>query len=252
MTSENNKILIRDGDLTCPLHLNSELEVVTVERGTLRVHIEGVTHMLSSNDAILILPYRLHSFEPSEDAVARVYMFPFSLSGELYETHKCNSFTTEPFKPCAAAFSYVENALPYYTESKDNSTMRSIFFVFISEFLKINKPLTSDYAPPGTARRITEYLYDNLTEALSPLSTADALGITIRALNEALNKYTGMTFAVFLRNLRIGKAMALLSKGDLNVTETAYACGFGSLRSFNRAFLAAMGCTPSEYRRRGG
>ena len=251
MTSNNNNILIREGDLTSPLHLNPELEVLTVERGTIRVQNECATHVLSSKDAILILPYRLHSFEPSEDAVARVYMFPFSLSGELYESYKCKSFTNEPFKPCAAALSYVESALKYYTEFKDNSTMRSIFFVFISEFLKKNKPLTADYAPPNTARRITEYLYDNLTEALTPLNTADALGITIRALNEALNQYTGMTFAAFLRNLRIGKAMDLLSKGDLNVTETAYACGFGSLRTFNRIFLATMGCTPSEYRRAG-
>ena len=41
----------------------------------------------------------------------------------------------------------------------------------------------------------------------------------------------------------------MLRLGDESVTEIAYAVGFGTLRTFNRAFIKQLGCSPSEYRR---
>ena len=250
MNNDTNYIMIRDGDLTCPLHINPELEIVLVEKGTIKVNNEELTEELNSGEAMLILPYRLHSFTPSQNTVARVYMFSFSLSGELYDTYKSKSFSKFSFIPSDEAQTYTDASLRYYLESNDPITLKSIFYVFISEFLKTNKPLSSDSTSPNIIRNITEYMYSNLAEPLTLTSVAADLHITRSSLNAVFNKYIGMTFASFLKNLRIEKATTLILKGDLNVTETAYACGFGSLRSFNRAFLARMHCTPSQYKKK--
>ena len=58
-----------------------------------------------------------------------------------------------------------------------------------------------------------------------------------------------MTFGKFLNNMRIEKAMTLLSASDKTVTEIAYECGFGSLRSFNRVFMAFAGKTPTAFKK---
>jgi transcriptional regulator GlxA family with amidase domain len=48
---------------------------------------------------------------------------------------------------------------------------------------------------------------------------------------------------------RIERAMALLRRGDLSVTEVCFAVGCGSLGSFSSRFTELVGMPPSTYRR---
>jgi AraC-like DNA-binding protein len=48
---------------------------------------------------------------------------------------------------------------------------------------------------------------------------------------------------------RIERAMALLRRGDLSVTEVCFAVGCGSLGSFSSRFTELVGVPPSTYRR---
>ena len=43
-------------------------------------------------------------------------------------------------------------------------------------------------------------------------------------------------------------ARKLLEKGDNNISDIAYACGFNTLSHFNKLFKKTYGMTPSEYR----
>jgi AraC-like DNA-binding protein len=48
---------------------------------------------------------------------------------------------------------------------------------------------------------------------------------------------------------RIERAMALLRRGDLSVTEVCFAVGCSSLGTFSTRFTELVGVPPSEYRR---
>jgi AraC-like DNA-binding protein len=48
---------------------------------------------------------------------------------------------------------------------------------------------------------------------------------------------------------RIERAMALLRRGDLNVTEVCFAVGCSSLGTFSSRFTELVGVPPSTYRR---
>jgi AraC-like DNA-binding protein len=48
---------------------------------------------------------------------------------------------------------------------------------------------------------------------------------------------------------RIERAMALLRRGDLNVTEVCFAVGCSSLGTFSSRFTDLVGMPPSTYRR---
>jgi AraC-like DNA-binding protein len=54
----------------------------------------------------------------------------------------------------------------------------------------------------------------------------------------------------YLMTRRIERAMALLRRGDLSVTEVCFAVGCGSLGSFSSRFTDRVGMPPSVYRRR--
>jgi AraC-like DNA-binding protein len=53
----------------------------------------------------------------------------------------------------------------------------------------------------------------------------------------------------YLMTRRIERAMALLRRGDLNVTEVCFAVGCSSLGTFSSRFTELVGTPPSSYRR---
>ena len=53
----------------------------------------------------------------------------------------------------------------------------------------------------------------------------------------------------YLMTRRIERAMALLRRGDLSVTEVCFAVGFSSLGTFSTRFTELVGVPPSVYRR---
>jgi AraC-like DNA-binding protein len=54
----------------------------------------------------------------------------------------------------------------------------------------------------------------------------------------------------YLMTRRIERAMALLRRGDLSVTEVCFAVGCSSLGTFSTRFRELVGVPPSTYRRR--
>ena len=56
----------------------------------------------------------------------------------------------------------------------------------------------------------------------------------------------------YLMTRRVERAMALLRRGDLSVTEVCFAVGCSSLGTFSTRFRELVGVPPSTYRREAG
>jgi transcriptional regulator GlxA family with amidase domain len=59
----------------------------------------------------------------------------------------------------------------------------------------------------------------------------------------------GVTYAKYLRNLRVEKAEQLLASMSLSVEEIARQVGYEAPEAFGRAFRKVVGVAPSQYRR---
>lgn len=59
---------------------------------------------------------------------------------------------------------------------------------------------------------------------------------------------TGKTFTVFMNEIRIGYACRMLQSSGMNISEIAYACGYGNISHFNRQFQKLAGQSPRAYR----
>jgi AraC-like DNA-binding protein len=85
---------------------------------------------------------------------------------------------------------------------------------------------------------------------LSATGVASRLGITPRYLRLLLEE-TGRSFSEHVLERRLEHAAALLRdprQHDQKVSAIAFACGFGDLSYFNRAFRRRYGETPSDLR----
>jgi len=97
-------------------------------------------------------------------------------------------------------------------------------------------------------RLITRHLSN---PALSPAFVAGLLRISARHLY-ALFEATGMSFSQTVTARRIGKSRRLLKEApERSISQIAFASGFESLATFYRAFQAAHGASPGDFRAQG-
>lgn len=67
-------------------------------------------------------------------------------------------------------------------------------------------------------------------------------------LHRKLTALTNQNATHFIRSIRLAKAKELLQKGDMNVSEVAFAVGFDDPKYFSRIFTREFGISPSHYR----
>jgi len=87
-------------------------------------------------------------------------------------------------------------------------------------------------------------------QELSREDVAAAIGTNRTYLTRSIKSATGKTFLEYITGLRICYAATLLTTTNEPLDIIVTMVGFRSKSSYYRAFAAAYGCTPSEYRKR--
>lgn len=72
-----------------------------------------------------------------------------------------------------------------------------------------------------------------------------------RQLSRKFKQQMGMTVTAYINEVRLNHARELLLRTDEKITKIALKAGFNDISYFNRAFAAAVGMTPREYRSQG-
>ena len=96
---------------------------------------------------------------------------------------------------------------------------------------------------------VIKYISENLENDISMSGLAEALGYEYHYLSGLFNQCFSVNFKRFLNLYKVEKACALLGEEDCNIMSVYSACGFESMRNFNRVFKEITGYTPSEYKR---
>lgn len=73
------------------------------------------------------------------------------------------------------------------------------------------------------------------------------VGISRIQLYRKLKGLTGQTVHEFIKKVRLKRAVQLLEKRKMKITEIAYSVGFSDLNYFSRCFRKEFGVAPSEY-----
>jgi AraC-like DNA-binding protein len=94
------------------------------------------------------------------------------------------------------------------------------------------------------------YMEERYAEPLRIAQIAEVVYLSPDRFTKIFFQAAGQTPRVYLRYLRIECAKALLAGTALGMAEIAGRSGFGESAYFTRAFRAATGMTPSEFRRR--
>lgn len=241
---------LRENDLRCMVHINPEAELLAVESGNVSVILSGQAYTVGSGEAMLIFPYQLHGFSHKNAVKAKVYMFSQTVVEFFCKEYSSGLFEKQTFRMDPALFSYLEYALMHLDAPYADLTVKSMFYACSSAFLEQNTPCACMGKTDFSVQRVAEYVLSHLSENLTLQQTARHFGMNKHVLSRAFTDMIGVRFTDFVNNVRIEKSKTLLVGSKDTVIEIAFACGFGSVRSFNRLFSASVGCTPTDYRKR--
>ena len=98
-------------------------------------------------------------------------------------------------------------------------------------------------------RRVRDRINREYAQPLDVDSLARGIGMSSGHLSRQFKLAFGESPYSYLMTRRIERAMALLRRGDLSVTEVCFTVGCASLGTFSTRFSELVGMSPSVYRR---
>jgi len=98
-------------------------------------------------------------------------------------------------------------------------------------------------------RRVRDRIDREYAQPLDVEALARGAHMSAGHLSREFRQAYGESPYAYLMTRRIERAMALLRRGDLSVTEVCFAVGCSSLGTFSTRFTELVGMPPSTYRR---
>ena len=246
------------------IHLHRQLELIYVLSGSTTVTVEGQDFPLLPGQGVLVFPNQMHGLkhvEPGQNLLC------------IFEPDFCHSFrhffqNKKPVRNDFIASSLSKHssiALQGLRElaaamEKDRPTPSDIQ-VYVEGYLTLLLadllPLLSLQERKNTTdleleQRLLLYLDAHYTEELSLESLSKEFGVSRFVLSRIFTEKFHTTFPDYVNSRRLDYARDLLLSSELSVTQIALDAGFGSSRSFFRAFQDTFHTTPGTYRRQKG
>ncbi len=246
---------------TYGVHLHRQLELLYIINGPTLVTIDDHDVSLQPGEGVLIFPNQMHGLKnitPGQNLLC------------IFEPDFCHSFrhffqNKKPARNDFTASSLSEHshialqgleALAAACE-KDRPTPSDVQ-VYAEGYLTL---LLADLLPslPLQTRKSTDdleleqrlllYLDAHYTEELSLESLSKEFGVSRFVLSRIFTEKFHTSFPDYVNSRRLDYARDLLLSTELSVTQIALDAGFGSSRSFFRAFQDSFHTTPGAYRR---
>ena len=98
-------------------------------------------------------------------------------------------------------------------------------------------------------RNMTSFIHEHFNSKIGLEDIAEAGQVSKSTCIRLFHKYTGKSPVDFLNNYRLQMSAEKLVTTSEQITEIAYACGFGQPSYFNRLFLKEYNMTPNQYRK---
>jgi transcriptional regulator GlxA family with amidase domain len=98
-------------------------------------------------------------------------------------------------------------------------------------------------------RRVRDRMDREYAQPLDVDALARGVNMSAGHLSREFRRAYGESPYSYLMTRRIERAMALLQRGDLSVTDVCFAVGCSSLGTFSTRFTELVGVSPSTYRR---
>ncbi len=240
--------------LTFSDNMHESVEIVYILTGKTQLTIDGKSYTLVPGDAAIIFPHQVHSFVdmPRCNAYITVFLADYLKNFGVLEDSavpECaviDGKTTNIEKYFQQCIRLIRNRKKYLNQQL--GAYVTLMLAEILEKLQYSEKKPSRYRI-DVAADVFHYCNSNFLEDISLEKMEKDLNISKSQITRFFREKMNTTLKSYVNGLRLNEAKRLLKTTDKNITDIAIEAGFNTIRSFNRAFFAEMGETPTEYRK---
>lgn len=252
------------------LHWHEFYELTYVLSGQGTNTVNGVPHVLKPGHLFLLTPADFHDIAPLAGTTLELYNLIFSqamLSDEMVKLlffQDCGRYAHfDDEKSFASVLFRFDSIL---SEQNDFASARHIAVqcelnrLLVEWHRHRNKSISQDEVSesektvqlspmppshPGIQKSLI-YIQHHFRHPLTLEEAAQQAHLSPNYFSEQFRKSTGISFQLYLQQLRLQFAHALLRTSALPVTEVSLISGFNTLTHFERVFRSRYGMTPRE------
>ena len=229
-------------------HLHRETEIIAMFRGTAEVTVGGRTFGLSRGDFAFIAPYVMHSYSWGENVDVGKFIFPLHDGGEENaQPLRLRSPIVERARIEKTNLMSLAREIIAERDRVSPAVKRAYLALLAARLLDLCDREETEAGSDSLITEVLTYCRENCDRDISLSDVADGVHVSRSYLSHLFGRRIGMNFRQYINALRVDRAEVLL-RGGMRVTEVAAQCGFGSLRTFNRAFARQTGVCPRGYR----
>jgi AraC-like DNA-binding protein len=233
-----------------PPHFHFSYELIFIEEGEMRVHINGHSHTLGSGDIAVITPGDVHRLEKTGSAKGAVLIFGernFSDFNLIFSDYALESSVLH--YPEARIDDFIKKVQAL----RDNRLIAICFKGYINtlfcEFLTRNSLLSkTSVQNNNTIIKALAHISRKFDSGINLEITARQLGVSRSYLSTAFKKMVGCNFNEYINIIRVEKSKRLLRDSVAPIEDIGMECGFSNQRTFDRVFKKIADVTPKEYR----
>ncbi|MFN8357203.1 MAG: AraC family transcriptional regulator [Spirosomataceae bacterium] len=130
---------------------------------------------------------------------------------------------------------------------KKYSVLNTIMCI-LSDASNRKLPIALPVAKEKRLQEVLNYMQDQLTEPISIATISNRFGFSERSLLRLFQEDLNMSYAQYLKTLRVVNAIELLTTTNLTINEIAFTVGYDSFPTFSNTFQDVVGVRPKIYR----
>ena len=228
-------------------HLHQDYELVIPTFGTIRVLTEDRTEILTPGSCALILSDQLHAYDTIDCSGTFVHVFSPDTVGSFTREIAGKTGTGSVFSvPKSLSDAYLDTIAS--RRDYREFTLKGFLYLFLGEYLSQTKLVSRRTTQSSLLSSMFAYISAHFREKITLEDVAESCGYDAHYLSRIFSSNVGINFKRVVNSYRLDYARTLLQETGLSITEVALASGFGSVRSFNRAFAEEYNAVPKTGR----
>ena len=235
-------------------HLHYHLELVYMLDGCTNCAVDTGEYTLQSGDVLLVFPNQVHRYDPAEKEKYLLFIINPDLMPELSRSFS-GVAPTSPLVHGVGNDPYMHELLMTLSRTDQmpadyrDAITKGYLLAFFGELLSRMSFKESNHSDSLTLRSIVSYCAQNYSRELTLATLEDELHLSKYYISHLFGSKIGTGFNDYINALRVSEACRYLRRTNKSITEISTLVGFGTLRTFNRAFVKQVGMSPSEYRK---
>ncbi len=235
-------------------HLHYHLELVYLYEGSCGVSLDSVEHDIPADSLFLSFPNQTHGYIPDEKTSHLLMIINPDIMPE-FATVFDRKIPESPVLTNISSYPKILALLQQIIEERQTPEdkfsipkLRGLISALFAEMFRHMTLVDRIRGNSQALNSVINFCSRNFNRELSLEILSEELHMSKYYISHLFGSRFNMKFNDYINSLRVSAACRYLCNTDKSITEISELVGFGTPRTFNRAFLKQFGKSPSEYR----